>query len=81
MCRKVLRLIDRDMILSTTEVVMLATKTNVTAVSLSHSQRIATAGFAGILGFMMLYVVAFANTDMLHNAAHDTRHAIVAPCH
>ena len=60
---------------------MLATKTNSTALTLSMSQRIATAGFAGILGFFMLYVAAFANVDILHNAAHDTRHAIVAPCH
>ncbi|MGB7287062.1 MAG: CbtB domain-containing protein [Salaquimonas sp.] len=60
---------------------MLATKTNSAAFTLSLSQRIATAGFAGLLGFMMLYVAAFANADVLHNAAHDTRHAIVAPCH
>lgn len=60
---------------------MLATNTNSTAISLSFSQRVATATFAGVLGFMMLYVAAFANADILHNAAHDTRHAIVAPCH
>ena len=60
---------------------MLATKTNSAAISLTLSQRIATAGFAGILGFMLLYVAAFANSDVLHSAAHDTRHAIVAPCH
>jgi cobalt transporter subunit CbtB len=60
---------------------MLATKTNSAVISLSPSQRIATAAFAGIFGFMLLYVAAFANSDVLHNAAHDTRHAIVAPCH
>jgi len=60
---------------------MLATKNNSTALSLSLSQRIATAAFAGIFGFMLFYAAAFANADVLHNAAHDTRHAIVAPCH
>jgi len=64
-----------------TEVVMLATKTNSAALSLSFSQRLITAGIAGLLGFSMLYVAAFANSDILHNAAHDARHAIVAPCH
>ena len=48
---------------------------------LSLSQRVATAVFAGLLGFSLLYVTAFANADVLHNAAHDVRHAIVAPCH
>lgn len=60
---------------------MLASKTNSAVLSLSPSQRIATAAFAGVLGFMLFYVAAFANADVLHNAAHDTRHAIVAPCH
>ena len=67
--------------LSNTEVVMLATKTNLAAISLSPSQRIATAAFAGLFGFMLFYVTAFAHSDVLHNAAHDTRHDIVTPCH
>jgi len=60
---------------------MLATKTNSAVISLSPSQRIATAAFAGIVGFMLFYAAAFANADILHSAAHDARHAIVAPCH
>jgi cobalt transporter subunit CbtB len=68
-----------------TEVVMLASKSQSTAqsqtVNLSLSLRLATAAFAGLFGVMLLYAVAFANSDILHNAAHDTRHAIVVPCH
>ena len=69
--------------LSYTEVVMLASSNAAqgSALSLSVSQRIATAIFAGVFGVGLLYVTAFANADVLHNAAHDTRHAIVAPCH
>ena len=55
--------------------------TQTATLSLSVSQRMVTALFAGLLGAFLLYGAAFANSDMLHNAAHDTRHAIVAPCH
>jgi cobalt transporter subunit CbtB len=34
-----------------------------------------------VLGFALLYGVGFANMDVAHNAAHDTRHAIAFPCH
>jgi cobalt transporter subunit CbtB len=50
-------------------------------VSLSLSQRIA-AGFSALLfGSFLLYGVGFAYDGRLHNAAHDTRHAIGFPCH
>lgn len=55
--------------------------TQTATLSLSVSQRMVTALFVGLLGAFLLYGAAFANSDMLHNAAHDTRHAIVAPCH
>ncbi|MEE9314053.1 MAG: CbtB domain-containing protein [Rhizobiaceae bacterium] len=57
------------------------TTTNTQGLTLTVSQRITTALFAGTLGIFLLYGAAFANSDMLHNATHDTRHAIVAPCH
>jgi cobalt transporter subunit CbtB len=38
------------------------------------------AGAAG-LGLVMLYGVAFAESPLLHNAAHDVRHVTVKPCH
>ena len=36
---------------------------------------------AAALGLVMLYGVAFAESPVLHNAAHDVRHVTVKPCH
>jgi len=49
--------------------------------SLSAQERVITGIIAALLGVFMLYGVAFAHSDILHNAAHDTRHAITVPCH
>jgi cobalt transporter subunit CbtB len=49
--------------------------------SLSAQERMAAGVVTALLGVFMLYGVAFAHSDILHNAAHDTRHAITVPCH
>lgn len=36
---------------------------------------------AAALGVLILFVVGFAQPEVLHNAAHDTRHALATPCH
>ena len=36
---------------------------------------------AAALGLMVLYGVAFAESPLAHNAAHDVRHITVKPCH
>ena len=36
---------------------------------------------AAVLGFAVLYGVAFAESPLAHNAAHDVRHVTVKPCH
>ena len=36
---------------------------------------------AVILGAVMSFGVGFSNLSVTHNAAHDTRHAMVFPCH
>ncbi|MEX0814791.1 MAG: CbtB domain-containing protein [Dongiaceae bacterium] len=36
---------------------------------------------AVILGVAILWGVGLAGPSLLHNAAHDTRHAQVFPCH
>ena len=33
------------------------------------------------LGFAVLYVVGFAGSAGIHEAAHDTRHSLNFPCH
>lgn len=42
---------------------------------------LASAGVAALLGMIVLYGVGFAGPDLIHNAAHDTRHSISVPCH
>lgn len=36
---------------------------------------------AALLGAAILFGVGLANSDTIHNAAHDTRHAAAFPCH
>lgn len=59
---------------------MLANQT-VTTAGLSVSQRVTTAVFAAAFGAFLVYSTGFSHSEVLHNAAHDTRHAITAPCH
>jgi cobalt transporter subunit CbtB len=34
-----------------------------------------------VFGAIVLFAVGFLPMDVAHNAAHDTRHALVFPCH
>jgi len=34
-----------------------------------------------LLGLVVFYGVAFADSPVAHNAAHDVRHVTVKPCH
>ena len=43
--------------------------------------RMLPAPAAALLGAAILFGVAPANSDTIHNAAHDTRHAAAFPCH
>ena len=36
---------------------------------------------AAMLGMVIIFGVALANSDTIHNAAHDTRHSAAFPCH
>jgi cobalt transporter subunit CbtB len=42
---------------------------------------LAPATAALLLGIVILYGVGFAGAEVLHNAAHDSRHAFTFPCH
>jgi cobalt transporter subunit CbtB len=37
--------------------------------------------FAAVLGLSLVFVAGFANATVLHDTAHDQRHAIAFPCH
>lgn len=57
------------------------TTRTISASRLSISQRVA-AGFACLfVGATLVFGAGFAHSEKLHNAAHDTRHAIGFPCH
>ena len=48
---------------------------------LSVSQRITIGALCLFLGAFLTWGVGMAHDSRLHNAAHDTRHAIGFPCH
>ena len=45
------------------------------------TKRLFPALAAAMLGLVILFGVALANSETIHNAAHDTRHAAAFPCH
>jgi cobalt transporter subunit CbtB len=45
------------------------------------SQRLAIGAITMFFGAFMIYGVGLAQDSRMHNAAHDTRHAIGFPCH
>ncbi len=36
---------------------------------------------AALLGVLLLYGAGLAGSEVIHNAAHDARHAFAFPCH
>jgi cobalt transporter subunit CbtB len=36
---------------------------------------------AALAGLVLLFAAGFAQASVLHDGAHDTRHAIAFPCH
>jgi len=42
---------------------------------------LAAAMIVAVFGAVFVYGVGFAGADVLHNAAHDARHANNFPCH
>jgi len=51
------------------------------SLSATRSAALWSALAASALGFALLYVVAFAGPQLIHDAAHDTRHSLNFPCH
>ena len=57
-----------------------APSSNALPVSATRSALLQLAASAA-LGLVMFYGVAFAESPLVHNAAHDVRHVTVKPCH
>ena len=50
--------------------------------SFKQASSVALQNMAAIaFGAIVLFAVGFLPMDVAHNAAHDTRHALVFPCH
>ena len=57
---------------------------NTTASVLKTTERSDTlraAGIALIRGLGLIFLTGFAYPEVIHNAAHDTRHSLSFPCH
>ncbi len=46
-----------------------------------RAARVVPAFMAAFLGALFIWGVGFSSVDVFHNAAHDTRHSNVFPCH
>ncbi len=51
------------------------------ATPLNRTAAAGPAVLAALLGFFILFGVGFAGPSLIHNAAHDARHAHTFPCH
>jgi cobalt transporter subunit CbtB len=47
----------------------------------SRTGALAAAMILAVFGAVFIYGIGFAGADVLHNAAHDARHANNFPCH
>jgi cobalt transporter subunit CbtB len=47
----------------------------------ARSERLVAAILAAFLGAFLIWGVGFSHIDIVHNAAHDTRHSTGFPCH
>ena len=57
------------------------TTRTISSSSVSVSQRIAIGAACFLVGAVLVFGTGFAQSDTMHNAAHDTRHSIGFPCH
>lgn len=48
---------------------------------IARQRTVAAALFAIVLGMFIVFGVGLAQPEILHNAAHDSRHALAFPCH
>ncbi|HEY8161808.1 MAG: CbtB domain-containing protein [Methylocystis sp.] len=53
----------------------------VRSLSAGHAETLKAAFVAFVIGLGLVYGAGFANTQSVHDAAHDSRHALSFPCH
>lgn len=42
---------------------------------------LASIALAALIGIGLIFIAGFAKSEIVHDAAHDQRHAIAFPCH
>lgn len=55
--------------------------TTMTATRAQRDVSLPTILFVAFLGAGLLFAAGFANSAVMHDVAHDTRHSIGFPCH
>ena len=53
----------------------------ISAAAATSATRLLPFAALAFLGLFLLYGVGFAQPELLHNIAHDGRHAFAFPCH
>jgi cobalt transporter subunit CbtB len=61
--------------------IMTAADAAALAVDRSRTSARASLAAAFVLGAGLVFLVGFAQSAALHDAAHDTRHTLAFPCH
>ena len=59
----------------------MASTTATTVGTTERSEALRAAAIALILGVSLVFLTGFAYSEVIHNAAHDTRHSLSFPCH
>ncbi|MDN2565857.1 CbtB-domain containing protein [Aquibium sp. A9E412] len=59
----------------------MTTATSTLGAGASRASRAVQLGAAGLLGLFVVGFAGFAQSDVVHNAAHDYRHSMAFPCH
>ncbi len=50
-------------------------------IDVTRQRAVASGLFALMLGLFLIFGTGIAHSDIMHNAAHDARHAFAFPCH
>jgi len=59
----------------------MATRSDATAAGLSTTSKIIPLSMTAVLGLFVVGFVGFSHMEVVHNAAHDSRHSLAFPCH
>ena len=52
-----------------------------TSAGTTTASKLVAIACVGLFGLGLVWAAGFANAEALHNAAHDSRHSLVFPCH